>query len=124
MMPRSHSKREGSTKRVTMVSVETQTEVNDFCLCFVPTYTCKNEEQEVMLDPRITADLNQVDWESEDGKLFVRNFEVNPKPKQNAKQRWRISGKSGREDQANKKDYVLSKSFSRNVVFTTNKKIK
>lgn len=88
-MPRSHSKREGSSKRNLMVSVETQTEENDFCLCFVPTYMCKQDE-ELVMDTRISADLNRVDWESQDGKCFVRNFEV--MPKKNPKQRWRISG--------------------------------
>ena len=89
-MPRSRSQRDNKRTTITTVTVETQTEENDFCVCFVPRYTCKNDEN-LMLDPRIPADLNQVDWLKENGTCFVRNFET--RTAKNAKQRWRISGK-------------------------------
>ena len=92
-MPRSRSNREkssstSSSKRVTMVTVETQTNENDFCLCFVPKYVCKDDEN-LELDHRISADLNQINTEEE--KCFIRNFEMIPK--HSVRQRWRRSGK-------------------------------
>jgi len=77
--------------KVTTRSVETQTEENSFCLCFIPEYVAKaNEDQE--LDPRIKILLDQL-HDLTEGKVTcaVRNFEKNQK--WTPKQRWKISGR-------------------------------
>lgn len=86
----SREERRKSRKIKTTRSVETQTEENSFCLCFIPEYKAQlDEEQE--LDPRIRLMLDQLHVLTE-GKVtcVVRNFEK--KPKWTAKQRWKMSG--------------------------------
>ncbi|XP_066913767.1 transcription initiation factor TFIID subunit 1-like isoform X2 [Clytia hemisphaerica] len=90
----SREERRKSRKIKTTRSVETQTEENSFCLCFIPEYKAQlDEEQE--LDPRIRLMLDQLHVLTE-GKVtcVVRNFEK--KPKWTAKQRWKMSGNAVR----------------------------
>ena len=90
---RSHNKKKGGGERrtVTKRSVETQTDENSFCLCYIPEYKAKLDEEQEM-DPRIKLMLDQLHVLSE-GRItcVVRNFEK--KPKLSAKQRWKASGK-------------------------------
>ena len=78
-------------RSVTKRSVETQTDENSFCLCYIPEYKAKLDEEQEM-DPRIKLMLDQLHVLSE-GRItcVVRNFEK--KPKLSAKQRWKASGK-------------------------------
>ena len=90
---KSHNRKGGGGGRhraVTKRSVETQTDENSFCLCYIPEYKAKLDEEQEM-DPRIKLMLDQLHVLSE-GRItcVIRNFEK--KPKLSAKQRWKASG--------------------------------
>lgn len=97
-----------STNKI-MITVETQTYENDFCLCFVPEYDCKNDE-DATIDPHIAIKLNALNSEE---KVVVRNFEANSKWQ--PKKRWKFAGNAikamnrfGKSRNKNKPFYKLS----------------
>ena len=72
-----------------MIDSSTQTDENDFCLCFVPEYQCQRDET-VMMDPRIVVKLGGMNNAEIDDVIFVnRSFEGKDVPQ---RRRWRGSG--------------------------------